>query len=657
MKAALVLVDLQHDFLARRPLEPAPELLVARAAALLGRCRERGVPVVHVRMTVTRDPDNRLPHWKREGRWICVEGTPGHAFPDPLEPQAEEVVLDKHGFSAFEDGRLAALLAARGIDTVLLAGLYLHNCLRATAVDAWRGGRDVVLVEDAVGYYDPLEAELTTVFLRERGLRFLPGHAVAGLLATCSSGDGDVSSGAASAHVHRSPAHPDRILWSSRSAGAEEVAGAVERAGAARRRWQAATIADRRRWVENLAGLLADASVAARLATRIATDVGKPLRDARGEVARCRLLLEAAVRHAVAGDPVRTFDDGSMMRRVPLGTVAVVTPWNHPLAIAVGKIAPAVLHGNTVVWKPAPAASDLAAALCELMADAGWPEDLVTLVPGGVETARRVMNAPGVDAITVTGGPAAGAAARRCAALRHLPLQAELGGNNVAVVWPEADEAEAARLIAPAAFGFAGQRCTANRRVIVPRGQLESFLGHLTTATRGLAWGEPLDEATVVGPMISEDSRERVALALAAAAQCGHRVITPHAGHHPVPAGGGWYLSPAIVVCDDPEADIVQRESFGPVLVVQPADTWDHAIDLANGVTQGLVAAVFTDSAARWEDFRDRARAGILKWNRATADAGVEAPFGGWKASGIGPPEHGPANLEFYTRSQTLYAR
>jgi len=669
MKAALLLVDLQHDFLARQPLEPAPEQLVARASALLGLCREHQVPVVHVRMTITRDPDNRLPHWKSRGEWICVEGTPGHAAPSPLHPQPSETVIDKQGFSAFEDGRLEALLDGWGTDTVILGGLDLHNCIRATAVDAWCRHRDVIIAEDATGHYDPLEAASTSDFLSTRGVRFLPVRSLGRLLLGAPAEEqmapdvpclparmpsATAAPGGGPHYVHRSPGDISRVVWSVAAVVPEEVTSAVRSARNGLRTVTASTVADRCRWLESLASTLAGETVAARLATWIATDVGKPVREARTEIGRCRQLLAAAVRHA--GGPFSlTFADGSGMRRVPHGVVAAITPWNHPLAIPVGKIAPAVLHGNTVVWKPAPAGARLAVELLELMRQAGWPAGLVTVVQGGAAAACSLMNDPGVDAITLTGGPAAGFAARRLAALRPVPLQAELGGNNAAIVWSDADPAAAARLIAAAAFGFAGQRCTANRRVIIGSEQLDFFLERLVEATRELAWGDPLDEATVVGPLVSEDSRDRVTAALAAAEAGGHRVLRPHGEDRAGFFARGWYHAPAIVVCDDPEAGIVRRESFGPVLVVQPAADWDHAVELANGVEQGLAASVFTASAERWADFQNRVRVGILKWNRATAEAGVEAPFGGWKASGIGPPEHGPANLEFYTRSQTLY--
>jgi acyl-CoA reductase-like NAD-dependent aldehyde dehydrogenase len=172
-------------------------------------------------------------------------------------------------------------------------------------------------------------------------------------------------------------------------------------------------------------------------------------------------------------------------------------------------------------------------------------------------------------------------------------------------------------------------------------------------ASRRLIWGDPADEHTVVGPLISVASCNRVKAVIDRARADSLRVITPFekfGGNR----GGAW-LEPTIVCCDTPDAEIVQEETFGPVLVVQKAKTWDEAISLCNGVKQGLAAAVFTRSQERIEDFLRRVRAGILKINCSTANADVDLPFGGWKASGIGPAEHGPANREFFTRMQSIY--
>jgi len=670
MKAALVLVDCQQEFLDRRPLEPSPEVLVARVLAVMHQWRAWAWPIAHVRLSVTRVPDNRLPHWKAAGQWPCVVGTAGHAFPDGLAPHAGEPVIDKSGFSGFESPALEGWLETCQTATVVVAGLYSHTCVRATALDAWRSGREVVVVEDAVGHYDWRHAESTRAFLSSRGVRYLPSPALAAALGrepgtpfprdeepACLKVPGRADVGASGNErplwVHHSPTEPRHALWSMRPDSGEAVAAAVDMARQAHAAVHRASVAERHAWLQRLATALTVPETAAHLARMIALDVGKPITDARLEVARCVRLLEATQRQSDGADG-RRFPDGSWMRRVPLGTVAVITPWNHPLAIAVGKLAPALRHGNSVVWKPAPAGSRLAVEMVRLIRRCGWPEGSVALVLGGEESARLVMGAPGIDGLTLTGGPAAGAAAGWWSMARHWPWQAELGGNNAAVVWDDADGQEAARLVAPAAFGFAGQRCTANRRVIVPRAHLEMMIAALTAAAQALPWGDPLEDSTIIGPMISRESRDRVVTGVAAAAARGHRVVHPLAGLPP-PSPHGWFAPPAIVVCEDPADDIVQRESFGPVLVVQPSDGWDDAVALVNGVSQGLAASVFTSCIDRWHDFRDRVHAGIVKWNRATADAGVDAPFGGWKASGYGPPEHGPAQIEFFTRMQAIY--
>jgi len=256
--------------------------------------------------------------------------------------------------------------------------------------------------------------------------------------------------------------------------------------------------------------------------------------------------------------------------------------------------------------------------------------------------------------VTISGSGKAGRVAQEICSARHIPLQAELGGNNASIVWRDADFEAAAQEIAEGAFGFAGQRCTANRRVILDATIYDAFLEQLTTACAQLAWGDPADETTEVGPLITAESRERVAALIGRAGAESARVIRPLRNSRAEDRDDAW-LDPAIVCCDEPAAEIVQEETFGPVLVVQRARTWDEAIALCNGVKQGLAAALFSTSPQLIEDFLRRTRAGILKINCSTADAAVDLPFGGWKASGVGPPEHGPGNREFYTRMQAIY--
>jgi len=257
------------------------------------------------------------------------------------------------------------------------------------------------------------------------------------------------------------------------------------------------------------------------------------------------------------------------------------------------------------------------------------------------------------DAVTLSGALRTGRVAQEICGVRQTPLQAELGGNNASIVWRDADLPAAASSIAEGAFAFAGQRCTANRRAIVEMGVYDRFLDKLVAASARLTWGDPTNEQTQIGPLISSASCTRVASVIERAKKSSLIVMRPLEKSQ-TPPGDAW-LSPAIICCDDPTHEVVQEETFGPVLVVQRAKDWEEAIWLGNCVEQGLAAALFSGSTRLIEDFLRRAKAGILKINCSTADAAVDLPFGGWKASGIGPPEHGPANREFFTRMQAIY--
>jgi acyl-CoA reductase-like NAD-dependent aldehyde dehydrogenase len=257
----------------------------------------------------------------------------------------------------------------------------------------------------------------------------------------------------------------------------------------------------------------------------------------------------------------------------------------------------------------------------------------------------------------LTGSSEAGYAAQAICARRRIPLQAELGGNNAAIVWSDCDLAAAAGAIAEGGFGAAGQRCTANRRVIVDRRCHGEFLAELEAATGALEIGDPTDPAVQIGPLVSEAALERVEATLERALS-GCEVREPLADRELIQQlrERGPYAAPVLVLCEDAAAEIVQEETFGPVVVVQPAADFDQALELLNGVRQGLVAALFSSSQELRVRFLDEADAGVLKINRATADVGVEAPFGGRKASGVGPPEHGAENQAFYTRVQAVYS-
>ncbi len=650
MKAALVLIDLQNDYLSATGLQPASSQIISGAATLLEACRDKGIPVIHVITTTHRDPDDRMPHWKQSDRWMCEVGTVGHESPAALRPVDGETIVHKQFFSGFSHAALEAALRAHDCDAVIVTGIHLHACVRATALDAYQRGYSICVAEDAVGSDDAIHAAITRRYLAERSIQFAPAAEILAGLANAAISP-------RTSFQHRSPRETATVLFEVQIAGKAEVARATTAARTALPAWKATSMADRAQSLRKLADLLVSQSTA--LAQLITDDVGKPIAMARAEVQRSAAILHAVAERAGEELAVQSAP-GASYRYQPLGVVAAVTPWNNPLAIPIGRIAPALMYGNTVVWKPAPAGTRIAQRLLELSRAAGWQagtKDVLYICTGDHSTASAVAADPRIDGLTLSGSLHAGYALQEICARRHVPFQAELGGNNAAIVWEDADLAHAARQITAGAIGFAGQRCTANRRVVVAESVFAPFVEQLQAAALAMNWGDPLDEKTVIGPLQTFAKREQVSSLIDRARATGLRLLVPHSSqdnYQQLMSTGAFY-PPTIVIAEDPNHEIVQEETFGPVLVVQRAGQFDRAIDLANGVRQGLVAALFSHNPALQEQFLAEARAGVLKLNSSTADADAASPLGGWKASGIGPAEHGPSDREFFCRVQTIY--
>jgi len=664
LRPLLLLVDLQEDFLARPGLVPGRSALVPRVARLLAGWRALGHPVAHVYTGVRADGSDCMPHWRRAGPLPCVAGTPGAEPPPPLRPAGGERVFHKQFYSAFGAAGLDAALRELGVDAVVLAGLYLHACVRASALDAYERGLAVWVADEATGTTEPVHAELTRHYLAARVARFADTHALLHAFgAKPPAADAGaprapvawlrgrwIEAGEHELRVHRRPSDTREVIAAVPLAGDDDVRSAAAAADAARGAWQRAgrtrRVALLRRWSEQLAAREDE------LLALLVREVGKPVGEARGELARARAHIDTAVR-CVERAALRRLAPGVSVRHAPLGSVALLTPWNNPVAIPVGKLAPALGFGNTVVWKPAHQAPGCARVVAESLAAAGLPPGTVNLVFGEAATARAIIADPRVAAVAVTGSHATGRSAAALCSHFHKPLQAELGGNNAAVVLRDADlEAEAAGLAA-AAFGFAGQRCTATRRFIVERAVLEPFTRALRAAVAALRVGDPAEEDTQVGPLISPAARDQVTAVLEQARAEGGQQLCGGTAFAALPHGA--YLEPALVAGLGPDARLVQEETFGPVAVIQPAEHLDEALALANGVPQGLVAGIATRDPAAVRAFVERVEAGIVKLTPGALPVHAEAPFGGWKASGVGPPEHGVWDREFYSRPQALY--
>jgi alpha-ketoglutaric semialdehyde dehydrogenase len=622
----LILVDLQRDYLAAPGLEPPAPAVVRQATRVLDGCRAAGLDIVHVWTTVRREPDQRMPHWKRDGRWICVEGTPGHAPPPGLEPEPGEAIVHKTHFNPFTGTELEDEIRERGADRVVVCGLHLHACVRETVIGAYERGLEVWVADEATGSDDPVHAAITRRYLERRAARFLSTDDLLAAPAPSATPKGATS----------------RV----------DVGEIARAAAAAQPDWALRASESRLEVLARVATALEDQ--ADELAELMAEEIGKPVRFGAPEVHRTGEMLGAVAAHAegLASDELHA----AAVHRRPVGAIAIVTPWNNPVYIPLGKIAPALAYGNAVLWKPAPAAQPIAERVASLLRGAGLPADLLGIVPGARAEAEALMADPSIDAVSITGSTAAGYSAQEACARRRIPLQAELGGNNAALVWSDADLELAAKEIADGAFAQAGQRCTANRRVVVHTSCADRLLDLLRERTAELAWGDPHDPEVSIGPIVDERAHARIAAAVDAAAADAAGIEVPHGSQ--VPSNGAppaaWYPA-TLIRCEDPGAEIVQEETFGPVLVVQRATDWDQAMSLVSGVSQGLAAAVFTSSPDLAQRFQREAATGIVKVNRSTADAEVDVPFGGWKASGIGPPEHGSFDRDFYTRPQVVY--
>jgi alpha-ketoglutaric semialdehyde dehydrogenase len=337
-------------------------------------------------------------------------------------------------------------------------------------------------------------------------------------------------------------------------------------------------------------------------------------------------------------------------RRRPRGVAGLITPWNFPLAIPLWKAAPALAFGNAVLLKPAPEATACALRLAEVLGES-LPADLLSVVPGEGRTGQAVVEES--DVVSFTGSVAAGAAVREAAACRGVPVQCEMGGQNPSIVLPDVDVEATAAVLAGAAMGYAGQKCTATSRVLVVddgAGFAGRFTGALVAAVEALEVGDPAQQGVTVGPLISEEARDAVVSAAREAETDGGRVLTGGAA----PQRQGWYVAPTLVGNVDPGARVAQEEVFGPFAAVLTVRDSDEAVTVANGVRYGLAAAVFTRDLDASLEVADRLDAGLVRVNAPTSGVDFYAPFGGEKASSYGPREQGKAARDFYTSVRTV---
>jgi aldehyde dehydrogenase (NAD+) len=338
--------------------------------------------------------------------------------------------------------------------------------------------------------------------------------------------------------------------------------------------------------------------------------------------------------------------------REPLGVVALITPWNFPLAIPLWKTAPALAFGNTVVLKPAEAASHIAVALADTAGAAGMPAGTFNVLLGsGAAIGRELIAAPAVRAVSFTGSGAVGAGVAAQAAARNIRYQTEMGGKNVVIVLPDADLRHAAALTAGGAMRYAGQKCTATSRVVVAKEVEEPFLAELRRQVDALPLGPVSDATAAVGPVISARSRAAIRGVLD---QLDPDVCYVSAIPDTDAFRRGFWVAPTIVRDVAADSALAQQELFGPVLAELRADDLEHALALANDTPYGLSASLFTRDIRSALRYVQRIHVGLVRVNGDTTGVDPHAPFGGMKGSSSGSREQGPAAREFYTEIKTV---
>jgi len=354
--------------------------------------------------------------------------------------------------------------------------------------------------------------------------------------------------------------------------------------------------------------------------------------------------------------PSELRDKFNMSVRMPIGVVGVITPWNFPIAIPSWKIAPALVCGNTVVFKPATDTPLLGERFVELLAEAGVPAGVVNVVHGGGgEVGDALVRHPDVPVITLTGSRATGVAVLRNAAegLKHVHL--ELGGKNAIIVLDDADVDLAVEGILWSAFGTSGQRCTAASRVIVQRGAYGALQSKLVEAAESLRLGPGWEDESDVGPVINGKALEKIHSYTGVGRDEGARLLTGGEVASEGDLGKGFFYRPTIFADVEAGMRIAQEEIFGPTTALIPVDSVDEAIRAANGVRYGLSSSIFTrDVNTAFRAMRDL-EAGITYVNAGTIGAEVHLPFGGTKDTGNGHREAGQAALDVFTEWKSIY--
>ncbi|MEV0700692.1 aldehyde dehydrogenase family protein [Saccharopolyspora sp. NPDC050389] len=446
------------------------------------------------------------------------------------------------------------------------------------------------------------------------------------------------------AHEVINPA-TEQVVATVQLCSVDETDAAIARAVRAQRSWQALAPAERGRLLRRFAAAVdADIENLAQLEVR---NSGHTIGNARGEAANVRDVLEyyAAAPDRLFGRQIPVAGGVNITFQEPLGVVGVIVPWNFPMPIAAWGFAPALAAGNAVVLKPAELTPLTAIRLGELALEAGLPEGLLQVLPGrGAVVGERFVTHPDMRKVVFTGSTAVGQRIMAGCAGQVKRVTLELGGKSANIVFADADLERAAATAPYGVFDNAGQDCCARSRILVQRNVYDRFMELLEPAVRGVVVGDPTDEKTEMGPLISAAHRAKVAGYVPDGA--------PVAFQGEAPTGSGFWFPPTVLT-SEPTDPAFTEEIFGPVVAVVPFDDEADAVRIANGTEYGLSGSIWTRDVARALRMSRAVEAGNLSVN-SHSSVRYNTPFGGFKQSGLGR-ELGPDAVDAFTETKNVF--
>lgn len=457
------------------------------------------------------------------------------------------------------------------------------------------------------------------------------------------------------------PANPSQLLGKFQLSGREDVQEAMKAARDGLKRWATTPAPQRGKILYRAARILDE--LAENLSKTLTMEEGKTLKESEGEVRRAIdiFLYYAGMAPNLDGKNIPSAHQRTFLytKREPIGVVGVMTPWNFPIAIPAWKIAPALVCGDCVVFKPASLTPLISHYIIEALDKASLPPGALNMVTGpGREVGEEIIGSPEIDAISFTGSTEVGHRINRkiAAGKKFVRIQLELGGKNPAVVLPDARLEDVVPLIKSSAFGLTGQACTATSRLIVHESIKDKLVKRISEEAEKLKVGNGLLPGVEMGPAVSKDQLQKDLDYIELGTREGAKILVGGKDGRKDPETHGFFVRPTIFDEVHKDMKIAKEEIFGPVLSVMTASNIDEAVELANSTDYGLTAGIYTTNLSNAIDFADRVDAGVIKINKSTVGLEYQVPYGGFKQSSAQTfKEQGQEAIDFYTRIKAVY--